>query len=345
MHEEGERKMKVVKYLGILDSPYCLLIYLLKFTNQVEETYFFISDGIDEKIVKNLPQTFYVMGNSSTKSNLYFLNKMKELKSILMLNRILSHATKHYKNEGIIAFGQDHIPGGNYFVSHYPFILLEDGLANYTELDDWTNLSLAYRFLYKLFGIRKTFGLENNVKEIYLTGLAEIPSCIKNKVQLIDLQKLWNQKSSKDKEKILQIFNVDLKKIEQLKRYPYLLLTQPLSEDGLLSEEEKIALYKEAVKDFNEELLVIKVHPREVTEYRNYFPNSFILGEPFPVELLKFNNICFEKVITLFSTAANDYLDSDSELIFLGTECHGALVKQFGIIRYNKKMNKLEKLG
>ena len=94
--------MKVVKYLGILDSPYCLLIYLLKFTNQVEETYFFISDGIDEKIVKNLPQTFYVMGNSSTKSNLYFLNKMKELKSILMLNRILSHATKHYKNEGII---------------------------------------------------------------------------------------------------------------------------------------------------------------------------------------------------------------------------------------------------
>ena len=112
-----------------------------------------------------------------------------------------------------------------------------------------------------------------------------------------------------------------------------------------MTEKEKINLYKEIVKEMDEDSLLIKVHPREITDYKKHFPESYVLSEPFPAELLRFNEIQFEKVITLFSTAANDYLDSESELVFVGTECHPALVNQFGIIRYNKMMNKLEKIG
>lgn len=337
--------MSPIKYIGIFDSPYCLLIYLLNFTNQVDETYFFISDGINPSITKNLPKNFHVMSNQKLKKKSYLLRKLSELGAVLALNRILGKAIKPYKKEIVQAFGQDHIPGGNYFVSHYPFTLLEDGLANYTEVKDWTNLSLFYRILYKVFGIRQTFGLDDNVKDIYLTGLAEIPSCIKDKVHLINLKNLWCNKSLSEKEKILNIFNFNLEKIEEMKDYQYLLLTQPLSEDCLMTEEEKVNLYKEIVQEIDEDLLLIKVHPREVTDYKKHFPKSYVLSEPFPAELLRFNEIQFKKVITLFSTAANDYLDSESELVFVGTECHQDLVNQFGIIRYNKRMNKLEKIG
>ena len=142
--------MSPIKYIGIFDSPYCLLIYLLNFTNQVDETYFFISDGINPSITKNLPKNFHVMSNQKLKKKSYLLRKLSELGAVLALNRILGKAIKPYKKEIVQAFGQDHIPGGNYFVSHYPFTLLEDGLANYTEIKDWTNLSLFYRILYKV---------------------------------------------------------------------------------------------------------------------------------------------------------------------------------------------------
>ena len=96
--------MSPIKYIGIFDSPYCLLIYLLNFTNQVDETYFFISDGINPSITKNLPKDFHVMSNEKLKKKSYLLRKLSELGAVLALNRILGKAIKPYKKEIVQAF-------------------------------------------------------------------------------------------------------------------------------------------------------------------------------------------------------------------------------------------------
>lgn len=337
--------MNEIKYFGVFDSPYCLLIYLLAFTDQIDETCFFVSDGINKSIVDNLPFFHYYPTMQKNKHNSYFLKKITELLSMLKLNLKLKKIIKKYKKEDITVFGQDHITGGNFFVSRYTFNLIEDGLANYTEVSNGEAIGIFYKIAYKIFNIRKTFGLDDNVKSIYLTGLAPIPKCIQSKVHLIDLNEKWRNKTIDKKKKILEIFNFNPEILSKIQSFDSLLLTQPLSEDGLMSEIEKVELYRELLSNIDQNNLVIKVHPREKTDYKMYFPNSYILSNPFPVELLHFTGIRFKKVITLFSTAANDYLDSENELIFAGTECHEALLKNFGVIRYNEKSKKIEKIG
>lgn len=44
-------------------------------------------------------------------------------------------------------------------------------------------------------------GLHKNVKKVYLTELSEIPKAIKDKVEIINLEELWNKKSEDEKKR------------------------------------------------------------------------------------------------------------------------------------------------
>ena len=84
-----------------------------------------------------------------------------------------------------------------------------------------------------------------------------------------------------------------------------ILITEHLSNLGVLSEEEQIQFYLENVcLKYREEQIIIKPHPSDVLNYRKIFPNARVLEEKFPSEFLPF---IFEdkpnKVITIGSTA------------------------------------------
>jgi len=105
-------------------------------------------------------------------------------------------------------------------------------------------------------------------------------------------------------------------------------LTQPLSEDGTLSEKEKIEIYSEILSNYDLKDVVIKVHPREKLNYRNIFPKVEILDEYFPVELFKIFNIEPEKVITIFSSAVFGIAKREN-IDFYGTEINEKILKKF----------------
>lgn len=136
-------------------------------------------------------------------------------------------------------------------------------------------------------------------------------------------KELFLSLSSKEKEEILKIF---LEKMDDLvtSAESILILTQPLSEDNICSnEEEKINLYKKIIKQYGlNENIIIKTHPREHTDYLKYFKeyrNVKIIKERFPVEVIIFFNIKFIKVITIFSTSIN-LIDNCNQKIELGYE-------------------------
>jgi len=97
-----------------------------------------------------------------------------------------------------------------------------------------------------------------------------------------------------------------------------LLLTQPLSEDGLINEKEKIKLYKKVIENYhNKYKIFLKPHPRENTIYEKYFSKVTILSQSFPIELLKFNkNIKFDLGIS-YSSSSVDNLDCIKQKIIL----------------------------
>lgn len=110
-------------------------------------------------------------------------------------------------------------------------------------------------------------------------------------------------------------------------------MTQPLSEDEIITEEEKIKIYREIIEKQNGRKIYIKAHPREKTNYGDIFKelNIKIIENGFPIELLLLLNINFSKVITLFSTGALNF-KGRSEVEFIGTEKYPKLYERFGKI-------------
>lgn len=326
------------KYYGLFDSSYSLLIYCLKFTNQINETYYFFCEGISENIRINFKHTFL----QKIKIKNIKSNTLKNYISKIYWNKKLKYINNNLNIIPEYIFGQDHILGGNYFLSKYKFQLIEDGLINYSLVEK--SIPFLKRVAFKILRINSIIplGRESNVERIYLTGMAPIPTEIKDKVEIINLIDLWKSKTDEEKKKILSIFNFNISLIEELKGRDILLLTQPLSEDGVITEEEKYQIYKDITNEIDERRLVIKTHPREVTKYEDLFPNSLIIKNPFPSQLLSVLGIEFSQVITLFSTAVNDFITNDTKVIFYGTNFHKNVKENFGNITYNKQKKIIE---
>lgn len=325
------------KYIGLFDSTYSLFLFLLKYPENFKNTYFFISDGIPYCLRKKINNS-YLNGKYKGKKTLIglFVSYFYRLK-ILFIAKIINPS---------IIYGQDHLLGAEMLINKYKFHLFEDGYVNY-KIKEINKINKTITFLdlikEKIFKIKKIqpFGLEKNVEKVYLTGLAEIPEIIKSKTEIICIEQLWNEKTDEQKNQILSFYNLNTHFLSKIKERSFLLITQPLSEDEILSEEEKIDIYRNITKNIDLSELVIKVHPREKTEYKKLFPKALILDTPFPSQILKLVNISFSKIITLYSTAASDFLDEKNTLIFYGTQYDKRFVEKSGIIFYDTVSNKI----
>ena len=298
--------------LACFGNNYSLLIYLLLTNTKYRKDVIFIFENINIKVFKR-SMIINIKNNKYTKE-IYFLVLVKIL---LFLYR-----------KNILVYGQDHLLIGNKLLATNNFYLIEDGLMNYSINHANQEVSKLRKIFNCLIGRKKYLGLDKGVKKIYLTGLAPIPEEIKDKVEIINLKELWNKKTEEEKEEILDIFGFNNKIVDRLKNKKEILYTQPLSEDAVITEEEKIEIYTNVIKNYKKETLVIKQHPREKTDYKKIFPDIEILNQSFPAELFNLLDIKFEKAVTLFSTAALS--NKNIEVDFYGTEVHPKILKRFG---------------
>lgn len=111
------------------------------------------------------------------------------------------------------------------------------------------------------------------------------------------------------------------------------MITQPLSEDNILSEEEKINIYNNILRERNIKKVYIKPHPREKTDYSKVLKDIkvVIIEKEFPIEIFMLLNMELKKVITLFSTAILSLRDK-YDVEFIGTKDYKVLYDRFGII-------------
>lgn len=280
---------------------------------------------IDREIWNNIT-------NKETYTNVIPVRRPKTILFLIIYSlyfflKFTYYSSRFLSKNNLEVWGADHILGAKYFLRRFPFFLIEDGTANY-ELKSYTR-----SWKNKLFSI-PVFGLYKNVKKVYLTQKESIPEPIKDKVEIININTLWNKKTDEEKVRILEMFNFHIKEVDVLVSKKTILYTQPLSEDNVLTEEEKISLYNKIISKYDISDLVIKPHPREKTDYKEVFKDIYVFKSNIPSELLDLLNIKFDKVITLFSTAVLQY--DEEQVDFYGTVCHSKLKEHFGDIRFFK---------
>lgn len=175
---------------------------------------------------------------------------------------------------------------------------------------------IFYKLIYRYpFRAETTDLIEN----IYTQNPSRLPRSIQNKGIMINYNSIHRNLSAENKEFLKEIFFRDFT-IKHTSNKKCLLLTQPLSEDRLVSEEYKIELYKKIINEYAEGFeLYIKPHPREITNYRFYLNRDFEeIPNNFPIEILNSSGfLTIERGITLFSSALNNS-DFIIEKIFLG---------------------------
>lgn len=325
-----------------IDTLYGLFICLL-LENDLNKNFYFFSTKLPKKILDNLENKMVIKERNNIKLVKYVTGAVYfRILKLLFFKRIKD--SKFYIHD-LGKYSQ-------YFFNNYTgkFIVVEDGTMNYSydalkgekeKANKYLTFSkkLRKRFVYGIKKFYPTLGQSEKVEKIILTGILPIPEVIKSKVEIINIEEKWNSLTKEKQREILSIFNIEIEDFEVLKNSvnKFLLLTQPLSEDGIMSEEEKISIYKNILQERNIKEVYIKIHPRERTNYIKELQNIkvHIIKKDFPVEILFLLNINFSKVITLFSTAALNF-KGKGEIEFIGTKNYPKLLERFGVIEDRK---------
>lgn len=197
--------------------------------------------------------------------------------------------------------------------------LLEDGTDSFkNNSKQWQKESFFKRMIKeKVFGFYK-MGQSPRIKTIEVNDKTGIDNLPEEKVIEFPKKKLFESISNDEKKEILNIFMPDFDS-EEFKN-SILLITQPFWIDGVLKTEQKqIEMYEDIIEKYaHNSKVIIKVHPRETTKYKQHFPNCYVIDKPFPVEILLFcKDLSVEKAITVSSTSVSS-LDFAKERIFLG---------------------------
>lgn len=304
-------------------SPYSLFLFFLM-ENYEKDTVFILNKGIPYSIVKNIKKEYenvYFVEQLNLRRDRSLINIKKDIN---ILKNYFFYVFKLRKNKKIKIYGKPDLYLSWFFILK-EFYLLEEG----KEIPNYFNSHLLNIY----------FG--RYLQRIYLTENSEIDKKFLSRVDRIEILKLWKDKNEKEKSKILNYFNLNEDILKKLEGKKFLLLTQPIEEHGI-SEEEKIKIYKEILSNLEnkiEDELIIKMHPREKTNYYKWFPKATIIQGDIINEIFYILNIKFENVITLFSTAACNI--EYEKLYFFGTAGFEKLEKEFGIIKcYIEKSNK-----
>jgi hypothetical protein len=308
----------IVKKLCVVNNVHGLLIYLLKIDSSLVDTKFMMSIDLKNKI--NLDDSFIELlpnyKSSTFKGFLYYLYFFYFKQWIL---RFKYRKYKHY--------GQDCL----YFstILKRDSVIIEDGDATY-QASPFARSGLKNIIFPSKF--KKMHGQDDFVTSIILSKPTFALDRLKQKLIPFSFKGSWVNLSYEGKCCICSIFWLEhdncLSYFSTLNGKD-ILLTQPLSEDGHITEKEKIQLYKTLLSKYDIKDVYIKTHPREVTAYSDY--NFKVLNLRCPAQFFEFYSVEFSTVISLFSSGINEL--TAERKVYAGTVMFDEISSKVGVIK------------
>lgn len=336
-----------MKRVFLYDMDRVLLIFLLLANLEKDEITYVTYEGKEQRL-ELLRGEKVVLQKSKMYGKNPLFNRFKMSGYIKELRESLKYLLAGIENGEVELYGMDNLELGRRVFYKEWINVIEEGTLNYLpyKAKPSGKKELVQNMISALYGLEERdvlMGYGDRAKRVYLTKeLCEtVPKGLEGKAQIIDLQELWKKKSEVEKLIIKKTFGFDEEILQKVDGESVMLFTQPMSEDGVISEERKIELYSKVLKNYEGKAVIIKAHPREVTDYSKYFPNCYVMREKYPIELLGVMGIEIKKAVTLFSTAVFA-LGKDVEIDFYGTEVDEKLFERFGscdsIMKRNMKL-------
>lgn len=322
---------KKYKNTCISSTVYTLFLYLLvKTEEEIENTFFFLGPGIPSAIIDNVDNKVFIDDRIHKWNAIRrFVWKIKLLIKRKILWRFIDKTQ---------IYGHDHLVFSPMLIRNNKITVIEDGLAQYNpEVDGTPHRNWLRKLIIRIYGrmtLEPKYGRSKYVDKVIMSGILPVLPEYKNKAEIVDVKKLWSKSPRNKKDLILKIFNVNPDELTIAQKKKVLLLTQPFN--VIITEKELIEIYRDALKGYNQEDILIKTHPRDNIDYQSVFKQYHVLKSPIPMELLSLLGMDFEKAITISSTAIFS-LPKETEKIILGHECHPTLLKELGTSTFLQK--------
>lgn len=309
--------------IGFFITVYSFFLYLL-INGYNEKDIFIFIDLFPKEISKNVKHIEV--------PEIYFMDapKMAPLNSIEGIMENITGYCKYFYayiklriilfiktyNKEVAVYGHAHVPLSFMFYENENSNIIEDGLSNYTvEITETHKINPILDKLLHIMGIyflRNTegFGSHKYIKNVYLTKEHDHP-LIKDKVKVINMKELWEKLTKNEKDKILSIFNINNEMFDFEEGKTLLILTQPLSQEGHLTLNKELDIYKEIMQKFKDYKTIIKPHPRDDKNYAKIFPNATIIEKSFPIEILTLMGMKPTVVSSIISNSLLNFEESE----------------------------------
>lgn len=294
-------------------TPYQLLLTILKIEDGKSELV--LQEGItDKEIISNL-----------SKERIF---KKIDILNMLIFDGVKKYITNKRKMAGFITrfkeaddiyIYNDHTPVGWILDKNkIKYNLIEDGYDFFSyKYIDFRNRVFTkkatirdYKDLLKhLFFLRRTKGpgFSKYCQSIEVNDISVVPKDERyHKFKEVPRKDLFNNISEERKQLILRVFGVE--ELSGVTDKSVLILTQPLSIDGLMNSDDKqYGFYKKICDKYLSEgyEVYLKPHPRDAVTYEK-MNGVNLIAQSVPMELIEMvSDVKFERIITHSSTAIN----------------------------------------
>lgn len=312
------------------DSAYSLFLYfLISSKEEIESTYYFFSDGIPQTVCRFFQSQSHFFNPRYCKNRKIY-HPVRFFYS-LFLRWTAAWRWPFLKTANL--YGLEICFFSPMLVGYRKMVSIEDGFSNYFVVDRKPKLPYLKRLFFgPLINCEFPGRDAKHLSKVVLTGMCDTGYPTDIEIEWLDMQKAWDISSNEKKQLILNIYAITADDIKELQQRDEIVLTQTLSEDNVITEEEKITFYKQMLKGKELSKVLIKPHPREKTDYARYFPGAFVFKKKVPMQFLNLLGIRYKKVYTICSTAAFSF-PYKTDVMFLGSECHPNIVEKYGIVK------------
>lgn len=294
-------------------TPYQLLLTILKIEDSKSELV--LQEGItDKEIISNLSKE-----RIFKKIDILNMLIFDGVKKYIINKREMAGFITRFKGVDDIYTYNDHTPIG-WILDKYKikYNLIEDGydFFSYKYIDFrnriFTKKSTIqdYKDLLKhLFFLRRTKGpgFSKYCQSIEVNDISVVPKDERyHKFKEVPRKELFENITEERKQLILRVFDVE--ELSEVKDNSVLILTQPLSIDGLMdSDDKQYGFYKKICDRYLSEgyEVYLKPHPRDTITYEK-MNGVKLIAQTVPMELIEMvSDVEFERIITHSSTAIN----------------------------------------
>ncbi len=264
----------MIENLFVANSAYSLLLYALRHTDKIDKTFFVLGPSLQ---LAEVP--FRINMPAETDPAKQAAEAEQILATVADLKLDIKHA---YIN--IQSVGEEL---ANRLMDTYPVTALSDGLSDFQNFPRYIAAGRVSGYL-----------------RVGKTDEA-IPFPTHPNMEVISLTDTWKRYWASTRLKIASIFGVKKDDLLNLHSRGVILVTQPLSEDGIMTEEEKRQFYTDIASNYPADQIVIKPHPREKTQWHKVFHKTPIISGRVPMELLALM-VPVKRLATFYSTAGTN---------------------------------------